>query len=81
MSYDDVVGEINGLERAMEKHLLQQNQVLHAMLQQFVKLREEVSELKKVVALIEDDPQNEKYVALKEAYDKYMFVRKMTLGE
>lgn len=80
MSLEDVIeSEINGLERAIEKHLLTQTDVLRALIGVVNDLQDDVKDLKAAMYIIDQNP--EKHEALKEAYDKYMFVRKMTLGK
>lgn len=80
MSLEDVIAdEVNGLERAIEKHLLSQTEVLRALIGAINDLREDIVDLKATMYIINEHP--EKHEALKEAYDKYMFVRKMTLGK
>jgi hypothetical protein len=80
MSLEDLISdEINGMERAIEKHLLSQTDVLRALIQVVTELRTDVAELKEAMYIIDQNP--EKHEALKEAYDKYVFVRKMTLGK
>ncbi len=80
MSLEDVIeSEINGLERAIEKHLLSQTDVLRALIGVINDLQDDVKDLKAAMCIINEDPA--KHEALKEAYDKYMFVRKMTLGK
>jgi hypothetical protein len=81
---DDVLLEISGLEKALDKNLLTLNQTLISLALEVAALKENQERILEILHLVSTPSKEnrEKVTAIMDAYDRYEFVRKLsTNGE
>jgi len=80
---DEVLDEINGLERKIERMEKSYVEVTNELIKAVKLHTQSIERMGEVVALAKSPSKKdlESYAALREAYDKYDFVRTLTLGK